>query len=160
MATATKKPTAKKTTTVKSAKKLTSKEILAMLKAKYDEVFDDGGVYTIKGNGKWGFADANGDVKIKPCFSRVGEEWCDNIIVTYGAEGIGFVNKKLEEIAKPQFSAAGNFQKGMAAIKSKSGKWGIIDKKGKIIVPLIFDSITISGGKITAKIGALEFITK
>jgi len=157
---ATPKKTTKKTTATKTAKKITPKEILAILKAKYDEVFDDGGVYTIKGNGKWGFADANGDVKIKPCFSALGEEWCDNIIVTYGSGGLGFVNKKLEEIAKPQFSAAGNFQKGMAAIKSKSGKWGIIDKKGKTIVPLIFDSITISGGKIIAKIGALEFMTK
>lgn len=156
----TKKTAIKKTTATKLPKKLTPKEILAMLKTKHDEVFDDGGVYTIKGNGKWGFADTNGDVKIKPCFARVGEEWCDNIIVIYGSGGIGFVNKKLEVIAKPQFSAAGNFQKGMAAVKSKSGKWGIIDKKGKIIVPLIFDSITISGGKITAKIGALEFMTK
>lgn len=157
---ATPKKTSKKTTATKTAKKITPKEILAILKAKYDEVFDDGGVYTIKGNGKWGFADANGDVKINPCFSALGEEWWDNIIVTYGSGGLGFVNKKLEEIAKPQFSAAGNFQKGMTAIKSKSGKWGIIDNKGKTIAPLIFDSITISGGKIIAKIGALEFMTK
>ena len=96
---ATPKKTTKKTTDTKTAKKITPKEILAILKAKYDEVFDDGGVYTIKGNGKWGFADANGDVKIKPCFSALGEEWCDNIIVTYGSGGLGFVNKKLEEIA-------------------------------------------------------------
>lgn len=156
----TKKTATKRLTATKTAKKLTPKEILAILKAKYDEVFDDGGVYTIKSNGKWGFADANGDVKINPCFSRVGEEWCDNIIVIYGTGGVGFVNKKLEVIAKPQFSAAGNFQKGVAAIKSKSGKWGILDKKGKIIVPLIFDNITISGGEITAKIGALEFVAK
>ena len=157
---ATPKKTTKKTTDTKTAKKITPKEILAILKAKYDEVFDDGGVYTIKGNGKWGFADANGDVKIKPCFSALGEEWCDNIIVTYGSVDLGGRRIIKKEIAKPQFSAAGNFQKGMAAIKSKSGKWGIIDKKGKTIAPLIFDSITISGGKIIAKIGALEFMTK
>ena len=72
----TKKTAIKKTTATKLPKKLTPKEILAMLKTKYDEVFDDEGVYTIKGNGKWGFADTNGDVKIKPCFARVGEEWC------------------------------------------------------------------------------------
>ena len=42
--------TPKKATATKApvAKKLSSKEILAMLKEKYDEVFDDGGVYSIK----------------------------------------------------------------------------------------------------------------
>lgn len=77
----TKKTAIKRPLLQNCQKKLTPKEILAMLKTKYDEVFDDGGVYTIKGNGKWGFADTNGDVKIKPCFAGVGEEWCDNIIV-------------------------------------------------------------------------------
>jgi hypothetical protein len=150
-----------KTTIAKAGKKLTPKEILSMLKAKYDEAFDDGGVYCIKEKNKWGFADANGAVKIKPCFSAIGEEWVEDIIVTYGASGIGFVNKKLEEIAKPQFGASGNFRKGIAPVKAKSNKWGIIDKKGKIVVPLVFDEIAIgSGGKIVAKIGSYEFVTK
>ena len=53
--TTTKKTTtAKKTATKKTTTaKLTAKEIMAMLKSKYDEVYDDDGVYSIKLNGKW-----------------------------------------------------------------------------------------------------------
>jgi hypothetical protein len=92
MATTTKKTTTpvKKTATAKSsAKKLTAKEVLAMLKSKYDEVYDDGGVYSIKLNGKWGFADANGVVKIKPSFTGIGEEWIEDGIKYIASEPYG-----------------------------------------------------------------------
>lgn len=164
MATTTKKTTTpvKKTATAKSsAKKLTAKEVLAMLKSKYDEVYDDGGVYSIKLNGKWGFADANGVVKIKPSFTGIGEEWVEDIITTWGNGGVGFVNRKLEEISKPQFSVAGSFKKGVAAVKQKTGKWGFIDKKGKTVVPFVFDNIiSLSGGKFQVEVGPFVFITK
>lgn len=158
---------AKTTTTKKAAstktatKKITSKNVLAMLKGKYDEVYNDGSVYCIKHNGKWGFADANGEIKIKPCFTGIGEEWIEDIIPTWGDGGIGFVNKKLKVIAKPQFSRASDFRKGVATVMQKSGKWGLIDKTGKIVIPFVFDNINFtSNGKIEAKIGSFIFVTK
>ena len=165
MATTTKKkPAAKKTTTTKkvapkSAKKMTPKEVLAMLKAKYDQVFDDGGVYAIKSNGKWGFADANGNVKIKPCYSALGDSWVEGAIAIWGTGGIGFLNKNLKEIVKPQFAVTSDFKNGIATVK-KQNKWGIIDKNGKVVVPLVFDSMERYGNKIIAKIGSFEFVTK
>ena len=166
--TTTAKPAAKKTTTAKktatkktTTAKLTAKEIMAMLKSKYDEVYDDGGVYSIKHNGKWGFADASGIVKIKPCYTGIETDWTEDIMTTWGAGGVGFINKKLEEISKPQFSAAGNFKKGVAAVKQKTGKWGFIDKKGKTVVPFVFDNIiSLSGGKFQVEVGPFVFITK
>lgn len=157
--TATKSAAVKKTTT--AAKKLSSNDILAMLKAKYDEAFDDGGVYCIKKGGKWGFADAKGEIKIKPTYTGIGEEWIEDIITTWAASGIGFVNKQLREIVKPQFRNATPFRKGFAAVRQKNGKWGIIDNKGKSVVPFVFDNIEYtSSGKIEATIGTFKFTTK
>lgn len=149
----------KNTTTVK---KTTSKDVLAKLKEKFDEVYDDNGVYSVKSNGKWGFADANGVVKIKPCFTGIDEEWIEDIITTWGPGGVGFVNKKLEEIAKPQFGGATPFQNGISAVKQKSsGKWGVIDKNGKTVVPFVFDSLErLHNGKYEVKIGPLTLISK
>lgn len=163
--TTTKKATAtpKKTAATKApvAKKLSSKEILAMLKEKYDEVFDDGGVYSIKKGGKWGFADAKGEIMIKPTYTGIEEEWIEDIITTWNANGIGFVNKQLKEIVKPQFRSATPFRKGFAAAQHKSGKWGIIDNKGKTVVPFVFDNIMhSSNGKMEATIGTFKFTTK
>ena len=155
--------TAKKTTATKpAAKKATAKDVLATLKSKYDEVYNDGGVYSIKLNGKWGFADTSGTVKIKPCFTGIGEEWIEDIITTWGTGGVGFVNKKLEEIAKPQFGSSYPFKNGITAVKQKSGgKWGMIDKKGKTVVPFVFDSIErLSSGKYELKIGPLTLVSK
>lgn len=45
---------------------------------------------------------------------------------------------------KPQFEAAGNFHSGVAAVK-KDGKWGLINKAGKLIVKPQYDSILYSG---------------
>jgi hypothetical protein len=132
-----------------------------MLKAKYDEAFDDGGVYCIKKDGKWGFADAKGEIKIKPTYTGISEEWTEDIITTWAAGGIGFVNKQLKEIVKPQFRCANFFHKGFSAVQQKNGKWGIIDNKGKTVVPFVFDHIEhTKSGKMEATIGTLKFITK
>ncbi len=160
--------TAKKCTTTKrtitapksTIKKQSFKEVLAMLKEKYDEVYDDDGVYSVKLNGKWGFADANGTIKIKPCFTGIGEEWVEDIITTWGTGGIGFVNKKLEEIAKPQFSRSLPFNNGITAVMQKGGKWGLMDKKGKMITPFVFDNLDRSNGKYEVRIGSFTFVSK
>ena len=162
--TTTKKTTTKKTTAAKktTTAKKTAKEIMAMLKSKYDEVYDDGGVYSIKLNGKWGFADASGTVKIKPCYTGIETDWTEDIMTTWGAGGVGFINKKLEEIAKPQFGSSYPFKNGKTAVQQKSsGKWGFIDNKGKTIVPFVFDSIErLHSGKYEVKIGPFVFISK
>ena len=153
----TKKTTPAKTTTTKSVKKLTPKEIVANFEKKGYEVFRDGGVYCIKHNGKWGFADASGEIKIKPKFDGIGEDWVEDIITTWGKDGLGFVNKKLEEIVKPKYGQSRAFHNGFAAV-GKNLKWGFIDKNGKEVVPLIYDDVeNFKGDKAKVKLGSKEF---
>ena len=156
MATATKKTTTK-TSVSKTVKKLTPKEIVANLEKEGYEVFRDGNVYCIKRNDKWGFADASGEIKIKPKFDGIGEEWVEDIIPTWGKGGLGFVNKKLEEIVTPKYGLSRAFNNGFAAV-AKNHKWGFIDKKGREVVSLIYDDVEdFKGDKAKVKLGSKEF---
>ena len=122
-------------------KKLTSKEIMTILKKKYDDVIDDGGVYTVRKNGKWGFVSKDGKELIAPTFTALGDEFVGGFIITFnGSMGIGFVNQKGKEIVKSKYSSARDFHKGFAAV-CLNGKWGFVDEKGKEIVKPKYDSV-------------------
>jgi len=41
---------------------------------------------------------------------------------------------------KPQYEAAGDFHEGLAAIK-RDGKWGFIDKTGKVVIAPQYDYV-------------------
>lgn len=76
---------------------------------------------------------------------------------------VGFVNYQTGQIViKPQFSAAQPFESGYAAICENcntriegehstwiNGKWGLIDKKGKIVVEPQYDRILSIGANNT-----------
>lgn len=83
-------------------------------------------------------------------------------MTTWGAGGVGFINKNLEEVAKPQFGSLYPFKNGKTAVQQKSSrKWGFIDNKGKTIVPFVFDNIErLHSGKYEVKIGPFVFISK
>lgn len=161
MATTAKKTTtvAKKTTTAKPAvkKPTTTKNVLDMLKKKFDEVWDEGSIYTVKLNNKYGFVDKDGKILISPCFKGIESEFIDGAICTWGEKGVGFVNNKGKEIVKPIYKSSKPFSKGLAAV-NKNGKWGFIDKKGKEVIKLIYDEVSqYDGSKIKVKLDGKEF---
>ena len=57
------------------------------------------------------------------------------------------VNKHGEEIIAPQYEEASDFYEGRAAVRLNS-KYGAIDKRGEIVVPLIHDKIGMHTTKI------------
>ena len=142
--------TSNKTTTAKCS----AKDILSELKKKYDEVYDDGSIYTIKKGGKWGFVSKDGKELIKPTFSGLGEKFVEDIIITFnGSKGIGFVNKQGKEIVKSKYNSSRNFSNGFAAI-CLNGKWGFVDKTGKETVKPTYDAVENFKGskaKVTLK---------
>jgi hypothetical protein len=68
---------------------------------------------------------------------------------------VGFVNENLDEVIPPVWDFAFPFQNGVAVVCTgcissggehtvrKGGKWGYIDRTGKIIVPVIYDEATL-----------------
>jgi serine/threonine protein kinase len=64
-----------------------------------------------------------------------------NTLNDSGQVRFGYVNKKGEEIIKPQFYFASGFSDGMAIVSDKNDKYGYIDKKGKVVINYQFDKI-------------------
>lgn len=56
----------------------------------------------------------------------------------------GYINESGELCVSPQFEDAKEFEGEFAPVKS-NGKWGVINKKGGIIVPFKYDRIIIKG---------------
>ena len=53
--------------------------------------------------------------------------------------GVGFIDKTGKVVISPEYSGAGDFSEGFAAVY-KNGKWGFIDKTGKEITSFQYDS--------------------
>ncbi|MCJ8210407.1 WG repeat-containing protein [Mucilaginibacter sp. RS28] len=51
----------------------------------------------------------------------------------------GFVNEAYQEVVPPIYTLTSDFYNGVAAVSNSKGKWGYIDKSGKVITPLIYD---------------------
>ena len=69
----------------------------------------------------------------------------------------GYMDKEGTVIITPQYDIAENFIKNLAVVcirddgdDTYSGNWGIIDKNNNIIIPLIYDNITMSEESILA----------
>ena len=140
----------------------TAKKVMAALQKKYDNVIDDGGVYTVNHKGKWGFVSKSGEVLIAPTYTALGDEFVGGFIITYnGSKGLGFVSQKGKEIVKSKYSSARDFHNGFAAV-CLDGKWGFIDEKGKEIVKPQYDAVeNFKGSKavVTLKGKKLEIGT-
>ena len=114
--------------------------VYKVLARKYDQVFINNGevrTYSFALDGKYGLADTDGNELIPPRYDWLGNGFVeDMIIVGVRGKGIGFVNRQGIEIVPPTYDEARDFYQGQASVRL-NGKWGAIDKRGKIVVPLI-----------------------
>ncbi|MBL8124778.1 MAG: WG repeat-containing protein [Pyrinomonadaceae bacterium] len=53
----------------------------------------------------------------------------------------GFKKRDGTIILEPMFEAVGVFQGGRSIVKAKKGKWGVIDKSGKFVLPPTYDDM-------------------
>jgi len=92
---------------------------------------DNGGLYRINVDGKFGFMDRNGKTVIAPQFDLAGEfsEGLANVKV--GTKS-GYINTKGVVAITPQFDDAGPFRYGRAGVRL-GNRFGFIDKDGKYI---------------------------
>jgi len=110
-------------------------------------------------NGKWGFIDDNsGRVVIPFKYSEVGKfsEGLARVSYISSIDGFkywDFIDKTGEmRIRSREFENAGDFSEGLARIKY-NGKWGFIDKSGKIVIPFIYNEAKdFSGGTALVRI--------
>lgn len=113
------------------------------------KIFKGSTYYPIKG-GKWGVVDAQGNVLIKAEYDELSNPIKGAIYVTKGGK-VGFYNEDMELVLKPTYNFMGAFNnQGLCWVKNggkftgkyvKGGKMSVIDRTGKLIVPLKFESV-------------------
>lgn len=110
-----------------------SDNLIAVQKGATCDGYDMNNNMLLKG-GKWGYFDINGKNAI--AFSYDGaSDFFSGVATVYNKQGVKLINKAGKVIAsKPQYIEALGFNKGIAAVKDKKGKWGFIDKSGKEII--------------------------
>jgi RNA polymerase sigma factor (sigma-70 family) len=112
-------------------------------------------LYPIEQNGKWGYIDETGKVVVKPMFEDATEMKEDMALVKQNGK-YGFIHVSLdkEKNIKPQFDYARSFSDGLACVNIGgewknterernifAGKYGFVDKSGKIVINMKFDYV-------------------
>lgn len=87
-------------------------------------------------NGKYGFKDLNGVVKI-PCQWKEGWPFREGIAVVIATNNkFGLINKMGNTITPCKWAdIIWHFEEGVLAVKNENGLWGFIDKSGREIIP-------------------------
>jgi len=114
----------------------------------YDRInFFDEGYCGVEKNGKWGYVDSTGKVVIPFKFSDAAEfsEGYACVALTDSENTSGYINKKGEAVTSFHYYYGGYFNEGLAEVmtdKNDTSRFGFIDKKGQIIVPIRYESVS------------------
>ncbi len=92
---------------------------------------DNGGLYPINVDGKFGFMDRSGKTVIAPQFDSA-EQFSEGLADVKVGSKFGYVNTKGIVAVTPQFDGADMFRYGRALVKLGS-RFGFIDKDGRYI---------------------------
>lgn len=85
-------------------------------------------------DGKWGYADKDGQTTLKPQYTAAYAFNEDtNDVAPVAVDGkFGYIKKDGEFVAQPQYSFAGSFSdKGLAKIVDENGNVGFVDSRGR-----------------------------
>lgn len=115
----------------------TGKEIISHI-YEYVNSFSEG-LASVCLNGKWGFIDRTGK-EVIPCIYDMYQESTSNGILVSDRNLLESSDLLYGLNYDGNFPTVYSFSEGLSAI-SYHGKWGFIDKTGKVIIPFIFDEV-------------------
>lgn len=112
-------------------------------------LFKGSTLYPIK-DGKWGVIDKYGKILIEPDYDELSNP-IDGIIYVNKGGKYGFYNEDFTLVLKPTYNFIGTFNNlGLCWVKNgskfaddhlKGGKMSIIDRTGKLIIPMKFENV-------------------
>ncbi len=98
------------------------------------------GLASARISGLYGYIDKKGNFAIKPQFEYA-TPFSEGLAVVY-KDGKPFViNAKGEEAFNCNFSEIQSFESGRAIVKTASGKFGVINKEGKLFIDTVFSKL-------------------
>ena len=121
------------------------KNIEDILRKNYDEVIKSGNGYRVKKDGRFGFVNNNGEIKISVSFKRLGLFYDGLAIFTDKTKGTfakcGYINEDGEKVVGEKYGECSNFSEGIAVVGKVNvlrRKVGYINTEGKTIIPFKF----------------------
>src|SRR4051812_41995881 len=91
------------------------------------------GLFLIRQNGRSGFVNNRGQVKIAPQFEQAAP-FSDGLAVVSVGGRAGYIDTDGKFVINPQFDGGAPFSEGLAAVKVGEA-WGFINKRGKLVIP-------------------------
>ena len=98
------------------------------------------GLIAVQLEGRCGFADRQGNIKITPQFDVAWNFDESGLAMVKLGNQYGFVNPEGHYVINPQYEQAVPFGKGELTAVCVSGKWGFIDKNGKEVIAPTYQS--------------------
>jgi len=114
----------------------------------------------VEANEKYGFENAQGKIVIQAEYDRA-EDFSDNLALVMKNNKFGFIDKKGIVKIPLKYDNAESFYEGLAKVNQGAefseligrlgGTWGLINKEGKVIIPIEYRRIDfIADGEILA----------
>jgi hypothetical protein len=109
-----------------------------------EEVFEETeGMRGIRRDGRYGFVDARGRLRIANRYEGIGT-FQEGLAPVMILGKWGFVDKEDNIAVNPNFEHVTGFNNGLAIV-GRAGKTGVINKHGQLVLPLRYDSISHAG---------------
>ena len=106
------------------------------------------GVKTEEGKIRWGYINHKGEFVVQPKYlmaSDFSEERLAGVLKDEGTQSsLVFIDRRGKEVINlgADYTMAQHFSEGLAAVQKKStGKWGFINKKGKLVIDAKFNLV-------------------
>jgi WG containing repeat len=128
-----------------------------VIEPQFDEaiVFSEGRA-SVKVGEKWGFTDKSGNLVISPQFKGALEFHEGSAPVWFGTEKCGFIDYAGNMALPTLYEYADPFYEGLAGVRI-NGKWGFIDKAGKIVIKPQWGAVGFfRGGVASVLLGKYE----
>ena len=133
------------------------KDVLETLKSKYDYVYSlSDGFYRINHNGKYGLADAQGQVVVKPIYDYMSSKDAETGLIMVSINGkYGFLNARGQVVVEPiyDYMSSKDAETGLIRV-SINGKYGFLNARGQVVIKPIYDYMSSKdGGLYKVRIG-------
>lgn len=119
-------------------------DILLPLKFRRVRVLNEQqGYFILEDDSLRGVASATGRIILPPVYERLDDyyESSELLVVRRQRQSGVFNLRKKQMLIDPSFQAINYFSEGLFGVQSAEGKWGFMDTKGKIVVPVAYDAI-------------------
>jgi hypothetical protein len=106
-----------------------------------DIVFESEGLRGIQRDGRYGFIDANGRLRIANRYEEA-QPFSEGLAAVKILGKWGFINTDDKIVINPNFDSVSSFRQRFAQVV-KNGKAGLIDYSGTLVLPLRYDSVSL-----------------